>query len=1098
MNGWLYPVQAQGGGSSVDSELIFPVSYRRLRELCLASNELELTADALANEGEMHARFGDQASASASYNESLQLAERAGNWLKVAQIGNRAAALQPAGSPLADADDYARRAAEAARRADDALELVKALNRTARTVEDWELAVAAGARNTAQSGNPFEELRALAGLSRTLFRRGDYQAAIDTGLRRAERSRAGTGRRPGNADELAAYQSLVVMYSQIGEPLLARTTADRVRQLVEATAAEAAASNRPNPAAEVWGAYKRLGDLAAVLGEPTAALEYWDTALKKMEVAVPTPANLNAQFDRRRVLEARAPLYARLGDFEASLKDWEDVRTMLERTVRYITAPEALQRAMWSADVAWTHALAGDPDKALSHARDAIAALERDPSGQMSLYRWSFGPEQSAEDRVVEILLRTNHRDEALAFAERLSQSRVRRKDLTPVDERHLLELVSLAYRKAGQIDKARSLLKAAADVAPSSPTHYSWGSSGAARFALGRLELEAGNAAEAKQHLQAARAAVNPYDANQVWQIERALGVASARTGDAADAEVHFESALTALESVRERLRTEEFRLRYGFDRSQIYDDYAGLLAAKATSTGSQRDAVQAFQAAERKRTQILSALLATGWSRTPSEAIPDQVRRSRDMDARLSEKQRILRDQLDQAPDQRDAVRIEKLQADVKQIQAEHARLLASLAQGRYRFAAPTNLAASLAAPVQAALGPSQVLVEYLLMEDTSYAFVVSASGIKVVQLAVGRARVRDLAQQLLAPFRQLRAGDVDLTRLAYDTRAAYALYRAVFAPVQAALGAATEILIVPDDVLHVVPFDALVERQPRSIARGGALDQGFANEAFLIRRYAVSYLTTSAELLPSEAAPAPTAAPRRLFMLANPTASVTPAPARALDDPLKRQLRSAEFAGFLASLPSAEAEAQRIARVFASDASTIVTRDKATETAYASQAGQYDIVHFATHGMASDGQPLYSTLVLAPDAANGSDGFLQAYEVLRTPLNASLVVLGGCETALSGGADWGQGLVGLVVAFRQAGAQSVLATLWTIDATTAEMMSAFYEALAKGQSPPVALRQAKLRLLQQRVRTGSFEISLAHPFFWAPFKLVGVPWK
>jgi CHAT domain-containing protein len=313
-----------------------------------------------------------------------------------------------------------------------------------------------------------------------------------------------------------------------------------------------------------------------------------------------------------------------------------------------------------------------------------------------------------------------------------------------------------------------------------------------------------------------------------------------------------------------------------------------------------------------------------------------------------------------------------------------------------------------------------------------------------------------------------------------------------------VQAALGAATEILIVPDDVLHVVPFDALVERQPRSIARGGALDQGFANEAFLIRRYAVSYLTTSAELLPSEAAPAPTAAPRRLFMLANPTASVTPAPARALDDPLKRQLRSAEFAGFLASLPSAEAEAQRIARVFASDASTIVTRDKATETAYASQAGQYDIVHFATHGMASDGQPLYSTLVLAPDAANGSDGFLQAYEVLRTPLNASLVVLGGCETALSGGADWGQGLVGLVVAFRQAGAQSVLATLWTIDATTAEMMSAFYEALAKGQSPPVALRQAKLRLLQQRVRTGSFEISLAHPFFWAPFKLVGVPWK
>jgi CHAT domain-containing protein/tetratricopeptide (TPR) repeat protein len=1070
--------------------------YRQLRELCLASDESELTSDALVNEADAYGygKPGNQALASATYLESMQLAERAGNWLKVAQIGNRAAALRPAGGTLADALDFARRAAEAARKADDPLELSMALNRTARTVEEWELAVAAASRNTTQSGNPFEELRALAGLSVAHFHRGEYQAAIDTGLRRAERARVGTGRRPGNADELAAYQILVDMYSQIGEPFLARTTADRVRQLVEAAAAEAAGSSRPNTAAEIWRAYRRLGDIAAVLGEPWAALGYWDTALKRMETPPPTPADLSAQFDRRHVLEARAPLYARLGDFEASLKDWEDVRTMLERTVRYVTAPEALQKAMWSADVAWTHALAGDLDKALSHARDAIAELERDPSGQMSLYRWSFGLEQSAEDRVVEILLRTNHQDEAIAFVERLNRSAAYRKDLTPIGERHLLELLSKAYRKAGQIEKARSLLTAATVVDPGSPTPFSWGSSGAAQFALGRLELEAGNIPQARQHLLAARAAVNPYDANQVWQVERALGMASVRGGDAVTAETHFEGALTGLESVRERLRPEEFRLRFGFDRSQVYDDYAGLLAAKAAASGSQTDAARAFEAAERKRTQTLSALLATGWSRLPSEAVPDQVRRSRDMEARLADKQRILRGQFDQAPDQRDAVLVQKLEADVKQIQADHSRLLASLAQGRYRYAAPTNVAASLASPVQAALGPSRVLVEYLVMEDKSYAFVVSAPGVTVVPLAASRARLRDLAQQLLEPLRQLREGDVDLTRLAYDTRAAYALYQAVFAPVQAALGPATEILVVPDDVLHVVPFEALVERQPRGVLRGGALDAGFAAEAFLIRRYAVSYLTTSAELLPSEAAPAPTAAPRRLFVLANPTARATPAAAQALDDPLKRQLRSAEFAGFLAPLPSAEAEAQRIARVFAPDASTIVTRDKATETAYTSQAGQYDIVHFATHGLAADGQPLYSMLVLGADAAAGSDGFLQAYEVLRTPLRASLVVLGGCETALSGGADWGQGLVGLVAAFRQAGAQSVLATLWTIDATTEEIMSAFYEGVAKGQSPSAALREAKLRLLQQRMRMGKVEISLAHPLFWAPFKLVG----
>lgn len=149
----------------------------------------------------------------------------------------------------------------------------------------------------------------------------------------------------------------------------------------------------------------------------------------------------------------------------------------------------------------------------------------------------------------------------------------------------------------------------------------------------------------------------------------------------------------------------------------------------------------------------------------------------------------------------------------------------------------------------------------------------------------------------------------------------------------------------------------------------------------------------------------------------------------------------------------------------------------------------------MHFATHAVASDGQPLYSTLVLAPDSAAGDDGFLQAYEVLRTPLQAELVVLSGCETAL-GAEDVGQGLVGLVAAFEQAGARSVLATLWSIDEATAEIMAGFYRAMAEGRPAPAALRQAKLQLLRQRMRVGNVEVSLAHPFFWAPFILVGAP--
>jgi CHAT domain-containing protein len=197
---------------------------------------------------------------------------------------------------------------------------------------------------------------------------------------------------------------------------------------------------------------------------------------------------------------------------------------------------------------------------------------------------------------------------------------------------------------------------------------------------------------------------------------------------------------------------------------------------------------------------------------------------------------------------------------------------------------------------------------------------------------------------------------------------------------------------------------------------------------------------------------------------------------------------------FDAFLTPLPGAESEVQRVARYFPGDTAVVVTGRGATEAAYEGEAGKHSVLHFATHAVASDGQPFYSTLILAPDQAPGHDGFLQAFEVLRTPLGADLVVLSGCETAL-GTQDVGQGLVGLVAAFQQAGARSVLATLWSIDEATAEVMTNFYSAWAQGASAPVALQQAKRQVLKQHLRLGNVDVSLAHPFFWAPFILTGV---
>ena len=142
-------------------------------------------------------------------------------------------------------------------------------------------------------------------------------------------------------------------------------------------------------------------------------------------------------------------------------------------------------------------------------------------------------------------------------------------------------------------------------------------------------------------------------------------------------------------------------------------------------------------------------------------------------------------------------------------------------------------------------------------------------------------------------------------------------------------------------------------------------------------MLRRYAISYLTSAAQALSVRGAATSPQPEKRLFAMANPTATGAAMPASPTDDPLKRQLRSGRLGEFLTPVPGAEAEVRQIASSFSPDATTVVSGANATEAAYKTQAPRHRIVHFATHAVASDGQPLYSTRILAPDSMANDDG-------------------------------------------------------------------------------------------------------------------------
>ena len=188
-----------------------------------------------------------------------------------------------------------------------------------------------------------------------------------------------------------------------------------------------------------------------------------------------------------------------------------------------------------------------------------------------------------------------------------------------------------------------------------------------------------------------------------------------------------------------------------------------------------------------------------------------------------------------------------------------------------------------------------------------------------------------------------------------------------------------------------------------------------------------------------------------------------------------------------GRLASLPGTQREADMLQRRF--PGASVFTGAEAQEARVKERAGRCRYLHLASHAFFNDAAPLLSSVALAtPPAGDGQDdGFLTAREIFELDLSGTdLVVLSACNTA-RGEKRSGEGVVGLTWALFVAGAPTQVLSQWAVeDSSTATLMQRFYGGLPKGQAKGAALRAAALSLMKDGKH--------AHPFFWAPFVLMG----
>jgi CHAT domain-containing protein/Flp pilus assembly protein TadD len=597
---------------------------------------------------------------------------------------------------------------------------------------------------------------------------------------------------------------------------------------------------------------------------------------------------------------------------------------------------------------------------------------------------------------------------------------------------------------------------------------------------------------------LEINRAIINP---EWSWRMNLGIAICLEELGQPQDALKHYEAAVKDIETIREDIaggqRGVESRIAFFTSKLFAYERLVNLLL-KLPASGAGKDyRRQAFEYAERGKGRGLLDLLAESRALAQIGAPSELVKRLAEANARAVAADDGLRRETAKPEPIRDQSLIAEYRQQREEALAEGRKAEEEIARAFPRFSELTNPRPVTLEQVQGELlNERQALVEYVINSRGAVAFVVTKQGFCAVPLATSE-------EELSGMVRALR---LSLTRdRELDAGAAHWIYEKIFRPVETCLAGATTVYVVPDAALHFVPFDALLTSP----------DPERRASSFLLNKYSFAYtpsagvLRTAIEDQSGRGAVGPPRQP--LVVFANPVYAAggsaagpegAAGPGTMLDD-----CRSLSFEG----LPHTEEEAKSIGRALGMDlgGAAFNVRENAKEARVKElDMSLYRYVHFAVHGLVCDrtgGAWFQPSLVLSQAGVTpqereaGNDGFLQMDEILNLKLNADLVTLSACKTGLGERLE-GEGLIGLTRSFMYAGTPSVLVSLWNVaDKSTPMFMNRFYSNLRDGMKKGEALHEAKKWMLENsshvEVQEG-FKSTVAHdhPYFWAPFILVG----
>ena len=582
-------------------------------------------------------------------------------------------------------------------------------------------------------------------------------------------------------------------------------------------------------------------------------------------------------------------------------------------------------------------------------------------------------------------------------------------------------------------------------------------------------------------------------------------LGKHNRTMGNLPESRRWLEQGIAITESLRPSIAGSDYRGLFVSSVQPLYELYITVLMDLHAQSPTSGYAALAFEAAEQARARGLLDLIRQSETSIKSSVDPKLLEQEELLVRKTAELSAHLLDEPDPAKKEALTRSLTLLVNELEGVEiqiGQQSPALAGLIKRRSITAAET----------QQLLDPDTVLLEYKLGATASYLFLVTRESIQGFVLPK-RGEIEPEAQTF-TNWANGKSGIGTETMHPSGVK----LSEMILKPVLAQL-TGKRVLIVPDGELYAVPFVALPTLSGQTIEvfkpspktkphRRTSKKRGQPPPSiqYFIEQNEINVLPSASVLKTlREVSQKRTPAPQKIAVFANPAfppktvPAVQPNPSTdqkkmplTFEDLRQEQMLSAFDS--LTEVKGTHRQAEVISRLVPSSERLIVERfDANKQTLFKTELHNFQIVHFATHGLFDPVHPELSGLALSPIDERGTkrDGYVLLPEIFNLRLNAELVVLSACETG-KGKALSGEGIVGVTRGFFYAGTSRIIASLWRVpDTSTAELMVKFYTKLLKGKKytrPAAALREAQIEMLRDPKKQWHL------PLQWAGFFIQG----